>query len=62
MPISMGLAMGPLACSSRVPARPSQNCASEYARLITVGALRPPFCDLMPVETAVPSVKANSGS
>src|SRR5689334_14924205 len=58
----MGLAMGPLACSSSVSARPSQNCASEYARLITVGALRPPFCDLMPVENAAPSVKACSGA
>src|SRR5258706_1983368 len=61
-PISMAFAIGPLACRSRVAARPSQNCASEYARLITVGALRPPFCDLMPVETAAPSVKACSGA
>ena len=28
----------------------------------SVGALRPPFCDLIPVETAAPSVKPNFGS
>ncbi len=28
---------------------------------MTVGALRLPFCPLMPVETAAPSVNANFG-
>src|SRR5215831_9023444 len=58
----MGFAMGPFACSSREGARPSQNCARAYAWLIIVGALRFPFCDLIPVDTAAPSVNANFGS
>ena len=54
--------MGPSAWASSVEARPSQNCARLHARLMIVGALRPPFCPLIPVETAAPSVKANLGS
>src|SRR5262249_29047201 len=62
LPISIGFAIGPFACSSSDPARPSQNCAREYTRLITVGALRPPFCPRIPVETGDPSVKPCSGA
>ena len=40
-PISIGFSTGPVACSSSVFARPSQNCDVAYAALITVGALRP---------------------
>src|SRR5438067_10224750 len=61
-PISIGLAIGPLACSSRVLARPSQNCSSLYARLNTVGALRPPSWPRMPLENGCPSVNASFGS
>ncbi len=59
--ISMGLAMGPLTCSSSDAARPSQNWSAPYTRLITDGALRPPFCPPMPLETGWASVKACAG-
>jgi hypothetical protein len=50
MPISIGLTGGPLACSSRLTARPSQNCTEWNAELHTVGALRPPFCPCTPID------------
>src|SRR5947209_4413635 len=62
MVISIGLAIGPLACSSRVGARPSQNWRVLYARLITVGALRPPRWPPIPRELAAPSPNAFAGS
>src|SRR5438045_6693516 len=58
----MGLEIGPLACSSKEAARPSQNMAAPYTRLMTEGALRPPFCARMPVETGRASVKPCSGA
>ncbi len=36
--------IGPLACSPRSLARPSQNCAALNTALKTVGELRGPFC------------------
>src|SRR5262249_27690347 len=50
------------ACSSSVEARPSQNWSVLYARLMTVGALRPPRCPPIPSELAAPSPKALAGS
>src|SRR4051794_13279527 len=61
-PISMGLAIGPLACSSSDAARPSQNCSRLNARLMTVGALRPPSWPRTPRENRCPSVNAARGS
>ena len=60
----MGLAIGPSACSSSEPARPSQKkCGySVTAWLMNVGALRLPFWPRMPVATGVPWEKACSGS
>ncbi len=55
MAISTGLRMGPLACSSRVGARPSQNCTVWPPALYTVGELRPPSCFLWPGEKGLPS-------
>src|SRR3712207_7499234 len=55
MAISTGLRMGPLACSSRLGARPSQNCRMWPPALYTVGELRPPSCFLWPEEKGLPS-------
>src|SRR5690606_6473099 len=48
--ISIGLAMGPAACSLRSAARPSQNCARFRLEFSTVGALIGPSCQLWPME------------
>src|SRR5512139_3809554 len=53
MPISIGLTGGPLAWSSSVAARPSQNCAEWNAAFQTVGALRPPFWPCTPIEVGM---------
>ena len=50
MPISIGFAIGPPACSFRSAARPSQNWAVLKTAFSTVGALRPPSCQLWPIE------------
>ena len=42
---------GPLACSLRSAARPSQNWAALSTALSTVGELRGPFCQPWPMET-----------
>ncbi|CCC96771.1 conserved protein of unknown function [Azospirillum baldaniorum] len=49
-PISPGLAIGPPACSCRVSARPSQNCATFRLEFRTVGELIGPCCQLWPME------------
>ncbi len=61
-PISIGFSTGPTAWSSRVFARPSQNCDVAYAALITVGALRAPFWWLIPSLVGVCSAQAIFGS
>src|SRR5690606_5193542 len=48
--ISIGLAMGPPACSCRLAARPSQNCATFRLEFSTVGELIGPSCQLWPME------------
>src|SRR6218665_419279 len=48
--ISPGLAMGPPACSFRLPARPSQNWATFMLEFSTVGELMGPSCQLWPME------------
>src|SRR5690606_26820036 len=48
--ISMGLEMGPAACSLRSAARPSQNCARLRLEFSTVGELIGPSCQLWPME------------
>ncbi|MNX99754.1 hypothetical protein D3C86_1322210 [compost metagenome] len=52
LPISTGLTMGPLACSSRLAARPSQNWTDKKAEFQTVGAERPPVLPKTPSEVA----------
>src|SRR5690606_1455255 len=52
-----GLVSGPCACSSRSLARPSQNCACENSRLITVGLLRAPSWKPTPGEVRSGSAK-----
>src|SRR5690606_2524813 len=49
-PISIGLAIGPPACSFRSAARPSQNCARFRLEFSTVGELIGPCCQLWPME------------
>src|SRR5690606_35102701 len=49
-PISIGLAIGPPACSFRSAARPSQNCARFRLEFSTVGELIGPSCQLWPME------------
>src|SRR3569832_1911972 len=56
MPISTGFRMGPLAGSSRVAARPSQNWAVRKAAFHTVGELRPPFWPATPTDSGRLSV------
>src|SRR3569832_156480 len=56
MPISTGFRMGPLARSSRVAARPSQNWAVRKAAFHTVGDLRPPFWPATPTDSGRLSV------
>src|SRR5574344_2221788 len=48
--ISIGLAMGPPACSLRLAARPSQNWATFMLELSTVGELIGPCAQLWPME------------
>src|SRR6218665_2065380 len=48
--ISLGLAIGPAACSLRSAARPSQNWARLRLELSTVGELIGPSCQLWPME------------
>src|SRR3990167_5777240 len=48
--ISMGLAMGPFACSFKSFARPSQNCARLNFALRTVGEFIGPSIHLCPIE------------
>ena len=48
--ISPGLAIGPPACSFKLPARPSQNCATFRLEFSTVGELMGPSCQLWPME------------
>lgn len=62
-PISIGLAMGPSACSSSDAARPSQKKFgySVTAAFTNDGDLRPPICPRMPVECGVGSENACSG-
>ncbi len=59
---SSGLAIGPPACSSRLSARPSQNCLGENAALSTVGAFRVPVLPPAPLDCLLPSLNALSGS
>src|SRR5450759_1523069 len=55
IPISAGFRIGPLACSSTLGSRPSQNCATCPAALYTVFELREPSCPLWPKLTRRPS-------
>src|SRR5690606_3541263 len=55
-PISIGLAIGPPACSFRSAARPSQNCARFRLEFSTVGELIGPCCQLWPMEVGRLSV------
>src|SRR5690554_4637922 len=48
--ISRGLAIGPPACSFRLAARPSQNCATARLEFSTVGELIGPSAQLCPME------------
>jgi hypothetical protein len=57
-PISLGFVMGRAACSSRVFARPSQNCVALYRAFRIVGELRWPVRPSTPMETGLPSVNA----
>lgn len=58
MPISSGLVIGPLACSSSEAAGPSQNSTDWKAAFHTVGALRGPVCSSMPLDVRSPSMPA----
>src|SRR6056297_333217 len=51
--ISTPACTGPLACSARSAARPSQNCASLKTALSTVGELRGPCCQPWPIEVGM---------
>jgi hypothetical protein len=51
--ISTPACTGPLACSARSGARPSQNCASLKIALSTVGEFRGPFCQPCPMEVGM---------
>src|SRR2546421_7915403 len=59
--ISPGEAIGPSACSSREPARPSQNNSSDQARFKTVGVLRPNSFMPWPIALGSPSPQAKAG-
>src|SRR5690554_7774913 len=48
--ISTPACTGPLACSARSAARPSQNWAALNTALNTVGEFRGPFCQPWPIE------------
>src|SRR5690554_2627770 len=50
--------MGPTACSSKVPARPSQNCASRNAALNTVGLFLGPTRPESPIAIVLWSTPA----
>src|SRR6056297_1207910 len=51
--ISTPACTGPLACSAKSAARPSQNCASLNTAFRTVGELRGPFCQPWPIEVGM---------
>ncbi len=53
--ISTAASIGPLACSIRSAARPSQNWATLNTELNTVGAFRGPFWKPCPIEVGTPS-------
>jgi hypothetical protein len=57
--ISTAAWTGPLACSRRSSARPSQNCAALKTAFSTVGALRGPFCQPWPTEVSSRSTPAS---
>src|SRR6187200_3396008 len=50
--MSTAACTGPIACSFRSFARPSQNCAMLNTAFNTVGLLRGPFCHPCPMEVS----------
>ena len=62
MAIDRAVVIGPLACSSRLGARPSQNWNSLKTEFSTVGLFRVPFFPPTPSATFLPSANPFSGS